>query len=89
MEHIKLSFIRTFIQSIKIEVVLGFGCQCRLVGVSYVSCRVWEVIAERITFVYLDNNNTNIILGRNERCRFKKIIKTALDKSVTSVLSEL
>jgi len=30
--------------------------------------------------LFLENNNTNIILGKNEGCRWEKIINTVLDK---------
>jgi len=47
------------------------------------------IVAERIVVLFLENNNnTNIILGKNEGCRWKKIINTVLDKNVSSVWVE-
>jgi hypothetical protein len=74
---------------IKIEGVIDIGCRFWLLGISYVSRRVWEIIiTEWITFLFLENNNTNIILGKNEGCRWKKSISTPLDKNVCSVSVE-
>jgi len=63
-----------------------------VIDIGYVSLRAWDIlVAERLTFLFLENNNhyTNITLGNNEGCKWKKIINTVLDKNVCSVWVEL
>jgi hypothetical protein len=38
--------------------------------------------------LFLENNNTNIILRKNEGRRWKKIINTVLDKNISSFWDE-